>query len=104
MTGQAAHVLAIVLAALPGKMGAIPLVTLKTRFVGLRCRQPGRIDDVFDFEGCNVLCAVTVAALAGRGACIRQEFGALAVNVEVVGHHNLLVTLLALRSNYRCLS
>jgi hypothetical protein len=75
-------------------------VTLKTRFVGLRRRLPGRIEDVLGFQGFNVFCTVAMAALARGGARILQEFGAFAVNVQGEGLHNLLVALLALRSDY----
>jgi hypothetical protein len=81
-------------------MAAIPGVALQTRFVGLCFRQIWRIDDVLGFQGLNVLGAVTVAALAGSGAPIRQEFGAFAVNVQCEGLHNLLVALLAIRPNH----
>jgi len=74
-------------------------VALKTRFVGLRRRQPGRIDDVLGLKAFNVLCAVAMAALAACGARIRQEFGAFAVNVQGEGLHNLLMALLALSSD-----
>src|SRR5262245_57829771 len=75
-------------------------VALKTRFVGLRRRQPGRIDDVLGLKAFNVLSAVAMAALAACGARIRQEFGAFAMNVQGEGLHNLLMALLALRSNH----
>jgi len=100
MTGQAAHVTAIVLAATPAKMGAIPGVALQTRFVDLRFRQIRRIDDVLGFPGLIVLCAVAVATLARRGARILQEFGAFAVIVQGEGLHNFFVALHALLANH----
>ena len=81
-------------------MAAIPRVALQARFVGLRGRQPGWIDDVLGFQRLNVFFAVAVATLARRGARIRQKFGALAMYVLGEGLHNLFVALLALRSDH----
>jgi hypothetical protein len=81
-------------------MCAIPGVALQARFIGLRSRQPRRIDDVLGFQTLNMLCAVAVAAFARRGSRILQEFGAFAVNVLGEGLRNLNVTFLAFRSNH----
>jgi hypothetical protein len=81
-------------------MCAISGVALQAGFIGLRSRQPRRIDDVLGFQAFNMLCAVTVAAFARRGSRILQEFGAFAVNVPGEGLRNLHVAFLALRSNH----
>ena len=96
---QATHVFSVMRPATPCVTLLIAGVALKTRFVGLRRRQPGRIDDVLGLKAFNVLCAVAMAALAACGARIRQEFGAFAVNVQGEGLHNLLMALLALSSD-----
>ena len=44
MTRQATHIASVVLPAAPLKMRTIPRVTLKTRFVGLRFCQAGRVN------------------------------------------------------------
>src|SRR5262249_15009473 len=97
---QATDVASVVLPATPRVTLLFASVALKTRFVGLRCRQFRWIDDVLGFQGFNVLCAVAMAALARGSARIFQEFGAFAVSLQSIGFHNFLVALLALRSNY----
>ena len=82
VTRQAAHVVAVVRPAPPGIMTAIPGVALQARFVGFGRRQFGWVDDVLGFQAFNMFCAVAMAALAGGGARILQEFGAFAVNVQ----------------------
>lgn len=99
MAGHAAYVLPFVWTTPPAKVRAIASMALKTRFIGLCCRQPGWVDDVFGFQCINVLGAVAMTALAGSSSRIRQEFAAFAMSVQSVELHSLLMALHTLRSN-----
>ncbi len=99
VTGQATHVLPVVLPASPLKMSAIAGVTLKTSFVGLRGCELGRIDGSLTGFGpgarFGVPVAISMARLTCSAACVFEEFGALAMSIQRKRVHNNLVALLA---------
>ena len=104
MAGQAAHVAAIVFAALPIEMASIRRVTRQASLIQLGSRNLRGINGSFRrFRARAVLrmfVTIAVAALANRRARIAQKLSTLAMSVEGECLHDYLVTLPAVSANY----
>ena len=92
-----AHVLSVVLAALPVENVAVFGVALEARCVGGHrrhfVRAPRGLAHLGAGTRLGVLLAVSVADRAIGGALVLQEFGAFAVKGEGEGFHHLAMTL-----------